>query len=138
MGYSELRLRPHDMAKIGYLYLNGGLWDGKQLVPAAWVEASTNEHISARTLQEGYGYQWWVDASDIYMALGYGGQFIFVVPEKDLVVVTTGMMEGENFNIPERLLKNFVIPAARSSEPLPRNRKGEASLKSAIETLSKP
>ena len=138
MGYSELRLRPHDMAKIGYLYLNGGQWDGEQVVPAAWVKASTHEHISARTLQDGYGYQWWVDASDIYMGLGYGGQFIFVVPEKDLVVVTTGMMTGESFGTPERLLKEFIIPAVKSSTRLPPNPNGLASLEANIETLAEP
>jgi len=138
MGYRELRLRPHDMAKIGYLYLNGGQWDGEQVVPAAWAEASTQEQISARTLQDGYGYQWWVDASGIYLALGYGGQFIFVAPEQDLVVVTTGMMIGESFGTPERLLKNFIIPAIQSPAPLPPNPKGVASLIASIESLAEP
>jgi len=58
IGYSGLRMTPHDMAKIGYLYLNEGQWDGEQVVPAKWVKASTREHISA-TLEDGYGYQWW-------------------------------------------------------------------------------
>ncbi|MGB6894703.1 MAG: hypothetical protein WBF37_02010, partial [Dehalococcoidia bacterium] len=61
-----------EMGCTSYLYLKGGQWDGEQVVPAAWVEESTRELISARTLQDGYGYQWWVDASGIYMALGYG------------------------------------------------------------------
>lgn len=57
IGWSDLYLTPHDMAKIGYLYLNEGWWDGEQVVSADWVEASTREHISAKTLQDGYGYQ---------------------------------------------------------------------------------
>jgi CubicO group peptidase (beta-lactamase class C family) len=87
IGWSDLHLTPHDMAKIGYLYLNEGWWEGEQVVPADWARASTREHISAQTLQDGYGYQWWVDDSGIYMALGYAGQLIVVVPDKDMVVV---------------------------------------------------
>jgi len=74
IGWSDLYLTPHDMAKIGYLYLNVDLWEGEQVVSAEWVEASTREHIPAKTLQDGYGYQWWVDDSGIYMALGYSEQ----------------------------------------------------------------
>ena len=138
IGYSQLHLRPHDMAKIGYLYLNGGQWNGQQVVPAAWVETSTRERISADTLQDGYGYQWWIDIAGTYMALGYGGQYILVVPEEDMVVVTTGMMTGEDFWIPERMLKEFIIPAVKSSSPLPPNPKGVVSLGSNIETLARP
>jgi CubicO group peptidase (beta-lactamase class C family) len=138
IGYSQLQIRPHDMAKIGYLYLNGGQWNGQQVVPAAWVETSTREHISADTLQEGYGYQWWVDIAGTYMALGYGGQYILVVPEEDLVVVTTGRMTGEDFWIPERMLKEFIIPAVKSSARLPPNPNGVASLEANIKTLAEP
>jgi CubicO group peptidase (beta-lactamase class C family) len=111
-------MRPHDMAKIGYLYLNEGRWDGEQIVPAAWVAASTRKHISA-TLQDGYGYQWWVRGDGVYMALGYGGQFIVVVPEKDLVVVFTSELAEEDFYTPQTLLDDFIIPAVQSSAPLP-------------------
>ena len=79
LGYSDLYLLPQDMAKFGYLYLHEGVWDGEQIVPSAWIEASTQEHISS-TLQDGYGYQWWVDDAGYYMALGYRGHFIFVLP----------------------------------------------------------
>ncbi len=68
-----MRMQPHDMAKIGYLYLNKGQWDGTQIVQADWVARSTRKHIPA-TLQDGYGYQWWVTDEGTYMALGYGGQ----------------------------------------------------------------
>ena len=138
IGYSQLQLRPHGMAKIGFLYLNGGQWNGEQVVPAAWVEASTSEHISAETLQEGYGYQWWVDTAGTYMALGYGGQYILVVPEEEIVVITTGRMTGADFLIPERMLKEFIIPAVKSSTRLRPNHKGVASLDSSIETLAEP
>lgn len=137
IGWGEMRMRPHDMAKIGYLYLNEGRWDGKQIVPSAWVEASTRTHISA-TLQDGYGYQWWIDDSGVYMALGYGGQFIFVVPEQDMVVVFTSDLDESDFYVPQTLLNNFIIPAAESSTALPANPDGVALLESRIETLANP
>jgi CubicO group peptidase (beta-lactamase class C family) len=137
IGWGELRMIPHDMAKIGYLYLNDGLWDGQQIVPAAWVKASTRRHTRA-TLSDGYGYQWWVDAAGFYMALGYAGQFIYVVPEKNLVVVFTSDLADNDFFVPESLLKQYIIPAAQSSTPLPENSNGVALLESRIKALANP
>ncbi len=113
VGYSGIRATPHDMARIGLLYLNRGEWDGEQIVAADWVAESTRAHISAGTLSDGYGYQWWVDANGYYMAQGYGGQFIYVVPEQNMVVVFTGELRDEDFFIPEGLLNEYIIPAAQ-------------------------
>lgn len=107
-GYSKLHLSAHDMAKIGYLYLKTGQWDAEQVVPADWVEVSTARHIPA-TLVDGYGYQWWVGSS-YYLALGYQGQFIFVVPEQELVVVLTGS-SPETFDFSITLIDRFILPA---------------------------
>ena len=137
IGWSDLYLRPRDMAKIGYLYLNGGRWEGQQVVPAAWVEASTRKHIAA-TLQDGYGYQWWVTDDGVYMALGYAGQFIFVVPEVNLVVVFVSALPERDFYVPQRLLEDYIIPAARSANPLPQNPEGVARLEARIEALALP
>jgi CubicO group peptidase (beta-lactamase class C family) len=137
IGWGELRMRPHDMAKIGYLYLNKGQWDGKQIVPSAWVEASTRKHHSA-TLQDGYGYQWWVSDNGVYMALGYAGQFIFVIPEQALVVAFTSDLEERDFYVPQELLNDFVIAAVESSTALPANPDGAALLESRIESLANP
>jgi CubicO group peptidase (beta-lactamase class C family) len=138
IGWSDLCLTPHDMAKIGYLYLNEGLWDGKQIVSAEWVKASTREHISAGTLEDGYGYQWWIDDSGIYMALGYSGQYIVVVRDKDMVVVFVSDLEERDFYIPQTLLNDFIIPAAKSTTPLPDNPDGVALLESRTEALANP
>ena len=137
VGYSELRMRPHDMAKIGFLYLNEGQWDGEQIVSSKWVAASSREHISA-TLEDGYGYQWWIDDSGIYLALGYKGQFIYVVPEKSLVVVFTSTLPDYDFYVPQILLIDFIIPAIISDQPLPTNSDGTALLKSYQEALARP
>jgi len=137
IGWGELRMLPHDMARIGYLYLNEGLWDGRQVVSSAWVEASTRRYISA-TLMDGYGYQWWVDSSGVYMALGYAGQFIFVVPDKEMLVVFTSDLSESDFYVPRNLLNDFIIPAARSSERLPEDPDDVGLLESRIEALANP
>ena len=133
IGWGELRMRPHDMAKFGTLYLNGGVWDGAQVVPADWVGASTREQIASGTLQDGYGYQWWVDDSGLYMALGYAGQFIFVVPDKEMVVVFTSDLSDDLFFVPQQLLESIILPAAESPVPLPPNPDGVARLQTAIQ-----
>lgn len=135
IGWGDLRMLPHDMAKIGYLMLRNGQWEGEQIIPARWVAESTRKHLPA-TLQDGYGYQWWVDDSGFYMALGYGGQFIFVVPEENLVVVFTSELPENDFYVPQMLLEGYILPAVVSAEPLPRDPAAEAMLQQRIEDLS--
>jgi len=137
VGYSELRMHPQDMAKIGVLYLNEGRWDGEQIVPSEWVRASTRQYISA-TLEDGYGYQWWVDDSGMYLALGYRGQFIYVIPEKEMVVVFTSSLDDNDFYVPLTLLNEFIIPAAIASSTLPDNPEGVALFESIILELTNP
>lgn len=137
IGWGELRMLPHDMAKIGYLYLNNGIWEGEQVVPADWIAVSTREYISA-TLEDGYGYQWWVSDADYYLALGYAGQFIFVIPGENMVVVFTSDLDESDFYTPQNLLDEYIIPAAVASEPLPANPGGTAKLNSAIDELAAP
>jgi len=92
-GGSGLELTARDMAKVGYLFLNQGRWNGEQIVPEDFVQAATSYQSlgDATGAYANYGYQWWITATDAgypaYFALGYGGQHIFVVPALDLVVV---------------------------------------------------
>jgi CubicO group peptidase (beta-lactamase class C family) len=137
IGWGELRMRPQDLVKIGYLYLRGGEWEGEQIVPSSWVDQSTQKYISA-TLEDGYGYQWWVDDSGMYMAVGYAGQFVFVVPEKDLVVVFASDLSESDFYVPQVLLGDYIIPAAVSSSAIPNDPEAETSLRLSIEELSSP
>ena len=138
VGYSRLFMHPQDMAKIGYLYLKDGLWNGEPVVPDKWVAVSTRTHVSAGTLQEGYGYHWWVAPPQMYLALGYGGQFIFIIPEKDMVVVFTSSLEGRDFYVPQKLLNDYILPAVISSQPLPENPEGDDLLISVTEGLAAP
>jgi CubicO group peptidase (beta-lactamase class C family) len=132
-----LQMRPHDMAKFGYLFLNEGVWDGEQVLPAKWVEESTRKHIDA-TLEDGYGYQWWVFNPDVFLALGYGGQFIFIVPDKDLVAVFVSDLPEQQFYLPQDLLFEYIIPAAASSEPLPEDPGSLELLESLVQDLANP
>jgi CubicO group peptidase (beta-lactamase class C family) len=118
-GFGDMWLKPHDMAKIGWLYLNNGRWENQQIVPSAWVEVSTRGHIDA-TLYDHYGYQWWVDSAGYYMAVGSMDQRIFVVPQNNLVVVITGS-DWSSGQIPKNLLDFYIIPAISSSDALPSN-----------------
>ncbi len=93
-----LYLTARDLAKLGYLYLKDGVWDGRRILPEGWVARSTTPLIDTRPGQprsRKYGYQWWVlptrdGATTAYAALGYGGQRLIVVPELEIVAVFTG------------------------------------------------
>jgi CubicO group peptidase (beta-lactamase class C family) len=122
-GATGLTLRPRDMAKFGYLFLHHGEWNGTQLVPAEWVETSTSKHIETKGLMnaaedDGYGYLWWIDSFGGYSAHGFGGQYIFVLPQLDMVVVFTGGLPVSLFPAPNQLVRNYLIPAAKEAGPL--------------------
>jgi CubicO group peptidase (beta-lactamase class C family) len=131
IGWSKIRMQPRDMAKVGYLYLNNGLWDGKQIISSRWIKASTRKHIDA-TLLPGYGYQWWIVSPGIYTAVGRKGQFIMVASEKNIVAVFTSRLDPEDFYTPLILWAAYIMPAVKSATPLPENPDGEKALKSAI------
>ena len=100
-----LVISARDAAKFGQLFLNGGVWNEEQLVPASWVEESTMVQDAGPGGSTGqYGYQWWIQTHtpgengtyvtpypskryEVYFALGHGGQFIYVVPELEMVTV---------------------------------------------------
>lgn len=94
-GGNGLHLSVRDMARFGQLFLDEGNWRGQQIVPQSWVEVSTREHAAGEPDKGTYGYQWWIrsfgkdGAYSGYYALGYAGQFVFVVPELNLVTAIT-------------------------------------------------
>ena len=110
-----LSMRRLDMARMGILLLKGGRWHEKQLVPREWIQISTRSHVTTRILDKDltkfeYGYQWWrftdhdttvsnLAINDVYFAWGYGGQFIFVIPHLDMVVVSTGDNYGADYRL---------------------------------------
>ena len=117
---SLLYLRPRDMAKIGQMVLRHGMWDGRQVVSAQWIERSTAEAVQVSRGMgpaiepSGYGYQWWrgtfasADTQAVFAA-GWGGQFIFILPELNTVVVLTGSNYGGSDAAALDLVNRYVL-----------------------------
>lgn len=114
-GGHGMQLKPRDMAKFAYLYMKNGNWNGKQVVPESWVTESTKPWIQRKYIPEFYyGFQWWVKPENYYVAVGYSGQWIYVVPDLDLIVVFTNAYDEEDYlqrSMPERLMNAYILPA---------------------------
>lgn len=123
-----LRLRPRDAAKIGQLVLNHGVWAGRQIVSPKWIEQSVRPRFQAIGYFSGlffYGYQWWLGRSisgdtevKWIAAMGSGGQRIFIVPDLDLVMMSTSGLYFRPHQGDGALdaLTNFVIPSVRDKK----------------------
>jgi CubicO group peptidase (beta-lactamase class C family) len=119
-GGNEMYLTPRDMLKLGALYLNGGAANGRQIVPREWIERSTQAYTRSGWSDNDYGYGWWirtVRGHKVYYAWGYGGQFVFVVPDLELVVVTTSAADAAtrehgHLEAIYALLEEYIVPAA--------------------------
>lgn len=117
-GGNDMYLTPRDMLKVGTLYLNGGAVNGRQLVPRAWIDSSFAPRTTSPFNGNQYGYGWWTRRAqgyDVRYAWGYGGQFIFIVPELQLVVVATSdsdaQREGGHTWALHALLEQEIVPA---------------------------
>jgi CubicO group peptidase (beta-lactamase class C family) len=118
-----LFLNGSDLAKIGYLYLHDGMWDGKQIVSKEWVKQSLTPFIDTG---EGlmYGFKWWLyplNGKYVWMALGFGGQRLMVFPEQDLIVVFTGWEILSDW-VPPKDLVERILPAVKTRSCEPENR----------------
>jgi CubicO group peptidase (beta-lactamase class C family) len=95
---SGINARAVDFAKFGRLYLNGGNWNGQQIVPSDWVTVSTQDNGLIQDAPIYYGYMWWGEKcnpnSQDYLAVGNYGQFIYVSPAKNLIIVRNGEKYG--------------------------------------------
>ncbi|HEX2167206.1 MAG TPA: serine hydrolase [Longimicrobiales bacterium] len=118
-GGNDMYLRPRDMLTFGELYRNGGTHEGTQVVPEGWVRESWVPRTRSRYNRNRYGLGWWMRGArgyDIYFAWGYGGQYVFIVPELELTVVTTSdaaaPREGGHNRALHNLLDDLLIPAA--------------------------
>jgi len=122
-----LYLSSHDLARIGFLFLHGGVWNGRRVISEEWVRASiapvvTDINPANGRPDSGYGYQWWVPQHDgenptVFAGNGYGGQYLQVVPEYDLVVVFNGwnIHGGEELSS-WRALWDRILPAINDHE----------------------
>jgi CubicO group peptidase (beta-lactamase class C family) len=135
-GMGDLMLRPLDAAKLGQLWLNGGEWQGRQIVSRDWVEAASTAKVATTDENQDYGYGWWMDhenaAGHVYRADGRGGQYIVVVPALDVVLATTGSGSFDAGDVGDRIAQALVDPAA----PLPANPAGVARLNEVLAGLA--
>ena len=120
-----LWMRPRDMAKYGQMYVDEGTWHGQRVLDEEWIEESWQKYGRLRPLERNghqYGYLWWHHVYEIgdetiatLEARGNGGQYIFVVPSLDLVVViTSGNFRNGKTREPEDILRRFILPAVLS------------------------
>lgn len=143
-GYG-LRVRTEDIAKFGQLYLQKGIWNGKQLVPAEWIAMATSKQIDnapanpARPNAEndwaqGYGFQFWRCTHNAVRGDGAFGQFCLMLPEQDMVVAIT----GESFDLQGsmKLVWDHVLPAIKNS--LAKDLTSQASLDKKLKGLTLP
>jgi CubicO group peptidase (beta-lactamase class C family) len=135
-GYG-LFIRTEDIAKFGQLYLQKGQWNGRQILPAEWVDLATSRQVSNGSnphsdWDQGYGFQFWRCRHDAYRGDGKDGQFCIVLPEQDAVIAitaNTGNMQAELNVVWDHLLSAF------SEARLDENPEEQARLQAVIAKL---
>jgi CubicO group peptidase (beta-lactamase class C family) len=117
-GGGGLNLRPRDAAKLGQLLLDEGRWQGRQVVDPRWIARTTTRTASGLRRWEGrpfdYAWLWWLTGDgteDIITAAGARGQWIFVSPRRQLVVVSTAENDGARFSAAVGFLFSHVLPS---------------------------
>ena len=123
-GGNEMVMTPKQMLAFGELYRNKGRFGEKQIIPETWVRESLRPRTRSPRNNQGYGYGWWsreFAGYETFFAWGYGGQYIFIVPELDVVVVTTSSTAvGEERRSHRRtifdLLEQLILPAVARLE----------------------
>lgn len=104
IGGSEMFMKPEDMLKFGLMILNNGKLGSKQIVSSKWIQESTSEHVKLDSWDvmpdaNGYGYYWWrrkTNGHQAFVATGYGGQLICIIPDLKMVIVTTCFLNDKN------------------------------------------
>ena len=119
-----LYLKAEDLVKIGSLFLNNGKWNGEQIVSENWVKESTSPIVRDVNPNEesktGYGYQWWVPKhkngiSEIFAGNGFGGQYLMIAPEYNLIVVFNSWnINDESEKSTWRVLQDRIISTVKN------------------------
>lgn len=140
LGGFGLNVRTEDIARFGQLYLQKGRWQGKQLVPAAWVEAATMRQMSngsspSSDWEQGYGYQFWRSRHGFYRGDGAHGQFCLILPQHDTVIaITSGTRDMASVM---NLVWDRLLPALKPAA-LPADRAAHTRLTSKLASLTLP
>jgi len=137
-GAYGLMVRTEEIARFGQLYLQKGMWNGRQLVPAAWVEQATalqtsNGSSPKSDWDQGYGFQFWRSRHNSYRGDGAFGQYCMVIPELDAVVaITSGVRDMQRVM---NLVWEKLLPAMKAS-PLPEDAAAHNKLKAKLANLT--
>jgi CubicO group peptidase (beta-lactamase class C family) len=137
LGGYGLRVRTEDIAKFGQLYLQKGRWDGKQLLPAEWVEMAAAKQTSNGSnpksdWNQGYGFQFWRCRHNAYRGDGAFGQYCVVMPDQDAVLAITSGVKDMQAVL--NVIWDKLLPAMQS-QPLPSNAAGQEQLKDKLRRL---
>jgi CubicO group peptidase (beta-lactamase class C family) len=142
LGGIGLSLKTQDIAKFGQLYLQKGMWQGRQLLSEAWVTEATAFHMSNGSSAEsdwtqGYGYQFWHCRHNAYRGDGVFGQYCVVMPEQDAVLAITGGMGLEDMQQPLDFVWDILLPAM-GDETLTEDSAAHEQLTEKVSNLSVP
>jgi CubicO group peptidase (beta-lactamase class C family) len=137
-----LSLKTEDLARFGQLYLQRGLWQGRQLLPEAWVAEATASQVSngdggPSDRTQGYGYQFWRCRHSAYRGDGVFGQYCVVLPDQDAVLAITSGMDVFDMQGPLDLVWEILLPAMRP-DSLPDDPASEAALTKKLSSLALP
>ncbi|MGH2563762.1 MAG: hypothetical protein ACRDE5_04580 [Ginsengibacter sp.] len=136
MGASHLRMPTGNIAKFGQLYLQNGVWEGKQIVPKEWVKEASSKQISNGNNDSswgyGYGYQFWLNPPGGFRADGAFGQFSMVFPQLDAVVAITS--ESISTKDTMQIVWDVLLPEMKDV-PLQKNNAGHNQLLQELKAL---
>jgi CubicO group peptidase (beta-lactamase class C family) len=133
-----LKIRTEDIARFGQLYLQKGKWEGKQLLPASWIEQATAKQVSngsdpARDWDQGYGFQFWRCRHGAYRGDGANGQFCIVMPELDAVIAITA--DTRDMQAELNVVWDHLLPAFHPGR-LPADKREQARLRQSLAGLA--
>ncbi len=140
LGGYGLSVRTEDIAKFGQFYLQKGRWQGKQLLPASWVEAATARQTSNGSnprsdWDQGYGYQFWRCQHNAFRGDGAFGQYCLVMPDQDAVIAITSGLKDMQAVL--NLVWDRLLPAMKPNR-LPKDQAAEQHLRQALQGLTLP
>ncbi len=141
-----LRVKTEDMAKFAQLFLQKGNWNGKQILPASWIEEASSKHIlqdpsapqskrDSSDWMQGYGYQMWRCRNNAFRGDGAYGQYMIIMPEQDAVLAITA--ETNDMQEEINLVWKYLLPAFKQDK-LPENKPAYEKLNSKLRSLALP
>jgi CubicO group peptidase (beta-lactamase class C family) len=137
LGFMGFNLKPHDLAKIGFLCLNQGKWNNKQIVSSKWIAEATRDYAAGYP-SSGYGYQWWLDNNNpgLFIAWGNKGQMLIIDPINNLIAVFFSNISKPRMLLP--LYHSYILQAIISERPLPPATETENILKNLENKIQLP